>query len=642
MGRARGATRNAPGKGNPNPSTRDAPVLSRQKRLLFSLVVLLLPFAALAALELILRLTWPAGALPVFVPAVVDRGDLLVSNPRVSRRWFPAEASPPVPPSDPFAATKPPNALRVFVLGESTTAGFPYPHNGTFSRVLRDALRDVLPSDSVEVVNIGIAATNSYALVDMLDDVRAQHPDAVIIYGGHNEYYGALGASSTQSGLIRSPTLLRLTLRLQRLRLVIAMRALITAATRVAGSGAPHPADVAPSFMETLVRDATIPLGSAAYRRGAAQFEDNLTHLLSGLRAAGVPTFIGSLASNLRDQPPFADAANGVLGGADSVFIEARRTLARGDTIVARRLFERARDLDVVRFRAPSEFNDIIRRVAAATGATYVDVAERFDAAAVGHIPGSDLFLEHVHPTAHGQTIIARAFFEALRDRAFLGHAARAERLRSWDAYERLMELTPLDLRVATHTVRTITERWPFVPVSAQRDYRGTYRPTDLLDSLSFGVSAGASWPQAKMAMGHDYQRRSQVDSAIAEYRGLVRDAPFFAAPWEVLGEALAAAQQYDEAHTALQHSLDIRPSPSAAFSEALLALQRHDLPGAIALMQESLRLAPDQPRVLYQLSLAYGSSRDLENARVTAMRLWQIAPNYPGLAQWMRLLGAR
>ena len=603
-------------------------------------MLLLLPFAALAGVELILRLTWPAGALPVFVPAVVDRGDLLVSNPRVSRRWFPGEQSPPVPPSDPFAATKPPHALRIFVLGESTTAGFPYPHNGTFSRVLRDALRDVL-SDSVEVVNLGIAATNSYALVDMLDDVIAQHPDAVIVYGGHNEYYGALGASSTQAGLVRSPAILRWALRLQRLRLVMGLRQLVTAVTRVFGGGRQSAADAAPSFMETLVRDARIPLGGSAYRRGAAQFEDNLRHLLAALRAANIPTFIGSLTSNLRDQPPFADTANGVPGGADSVFVEARRALARGDTVGARRLFVQARDLDVVRFRAPSEFNDIIRRVAASHGATYVDVAAQFDAEAPGHIPGGDLFLEHLHPNAHGQAVIARAFFEALRDRHFLVHEARAERLRSWDAYERGMELTPLDLRVATHTVRTITARWPFVPVSAQRDYRGTYRPTDLLDSLSFGVSAGAPWAQAKLDMGHDYLHRTKVDSAIAEYRGLVRDAPFFAAPWEVLGEALAAAHRDDDAYAALQRSMEIRPSPSAAFTEALLALQRHDLPRAIGLMQESLRLDPNQPRVLYQLSLAYGSSRDLQNARLTATQLWRLAPNYPGLAQWMQLIGA-
>jgi lysophospholipase L1-like esterase len=602
----------------------------------------LLPFVLLAAAELVLRATWSSGALPLFVPAAVDGGDMFVSNPRVSRRWFNSEGPLPVPPSEPFAATKPERAFRVFVLGESTTAGFPYPHNGTFSRVLRDALRDVLPSDSIEVVNLGIAATNSYAMVDIVDEVLARHPDAVLVYGGHNEYYGALGASSTEAGLGGSPYLVRFYLRLQRLRLVMALRAAVNSALRAFGGRSGGQSGSAPaSFMETLARDATIPVGSAAYRRGASQFEDNLGHLLGALRAARVPAFVASLTSNLRDQMPFAAAANGVVGGADSAFAQARRTLARGDTIVAGRLFERARDLDVVRFRAPTEFNEIIRRIAKATNAFYVPVAEQFEVDAPGHIPGADLFLEHVHPTAHGQAVIARSFFEAIRDQRFFGHDARLDHLRSWGEYERRMELTPLDLRVATHTVRTITARWPFVPVSAQRDYRGTYEPTDLLDSLSFGVSAGAPWAQAKMRMGRDYQRRSQLDSAIAEYRGLVRDAPFFAVPWELLGDALVAAQQDEEGRVALERSLTIQPSAGAAFTAAMLALRHHDLPRAIALMRQSLSLAPDQPQVLYQLSLAYGSSRDLQNARATAFRLWQIAPNYPGLAEWMRLLGA-
>ena len=166
----------------------------------FYIAALLTPVALLAAAEGILRLTWRSAALPLFVPMTLERGDALVANRFVSRRWFSGESDPPVPIPEPFARDKPANGFRVFVLGESTTAGFPYPHNGAFSRVIRDALHDVLPQDSVEVINLGIPATNSYALLDMADEVIAQHPDAVMIYAGHNEYYGALGSASTTSG----------------------------------------------------------------------------------------------------------------------------------------------------------------------------------------------------------------------------------------------------------------------------------------------------------------------------------------------------------------------------------------------------------------------------------------------------------
>src|SRR5688500_20130638 len=143
----------------------------------------------------------------MFVTAPVGNGQYLVANRGVARRWFVRERTPPAPMMEPFAARKPERAFRVFVLGESSTAGFPYPRNGTFSRALRDMLRDVMPADSVEVINLGIAATNSYALVDMAREVLAQSPDAVLIYAGHNEYYGSLGAASTENIVGTSPAI---------------------------------------------------------------------------------------------------------------------------------------------------------------------------------------------------------------------------------------------------------------------------------------------------------------------------------------------------------------------------------------------------------------------------------------------------
>lgn len=85
------------------------------------------------------------------------------------------------------------HAIRIFVMGESAAAGFPYQANAAFSYVIADVLQDAFPSDTIEVVNLGISATNSYTIADLVPDVIAQKPDAVLIYAGHNEYYGALG-----------------------------------------------------------------------------------------------------------------------------------------------------------------------------------------------------------------------------------------------------------------------------------------------------------------------------------------------------------------------------------------------------------------------------------------------------------------
>lgn len=612
--------------------------LTRRRYAFFLAVTLALPLLLLISIEIALRLANPDGALALFVRAPAVNGDYLVANRSVGERWFSGIDNPPTPAPELFARGKPSRGFRVFVMGESAAAGFPYPRNAEFSRLLADVLRDVLPADSVEVINVAIAATNSFATLDMADEVAAQHPDAVLVYAGHNEYYGVLGSASrvTIPGGSRA---IRLYMRLLRLQSVLALRNFIARvmSRRKAGGDDLEAA----SLMEILASDRQIPLGGRRYDAGAEQFESNMEAICRLFKRNGIAVFLGSLASNIRDQPPFAAEANATPGAADSTFAAGRAAFAAGDSAIADRLFVRARDLDVVRFRAPSEFNRIIKRVSTSTGAVYVPVAEAFAAASPGRAPGSNIFLEHVHPTRAGQALIARIFFESMLNSGLLHNQADSIRLHPWDEYERRTELTPFDERIAYHTTRTLNSRWPFVPVSRQVDYRGKYVPVSLLDSLAFAVSAGARWEIAKLRLGGDYERRMQFDSAAAEYAGLARDAPLASEPWLLVARALGRAGRTAEAESALKRAVDIRPNPAALNVLATRAAQRRELPQAISYFQQSLALEPAQPEALYELSLAYGVSRQIGAARETALRLSRIAPDYPRLPQLLRALEA-
>ena len=599
-------------------------------------VTLALPFLLVACVEIALRLADSGGGLALFVRAPTVKGDYLVANRSVGERWFSGVNSPPTPPRELFAREKPNHAFRVFVMGESAAAGFPYPRNAEFSRYVADVLRDMVSGDSVEVVNLAIAATNSFAILDMAAEVAAQHPDAVLVYAGHNEYYGVLGAASriTVPG---GTAAVRVYLRLLRLRSVLALR---NGVARVMSRRKDQYGNLeAASLMEILARDRQIPLGSSRYEVGAQQFESNLEAICHLFKRNGIPVFVGSLASNLRDQPPFAANANAVPGSANSTFAAARAAFVVGDSTLADSLFTRARDLDVVRFRAPGEFNRIIRRVTARTGAIYVPVAEAFAAASPGRVPGSNIFLEHVHPTSDGQALIGRVFIESLLQSGLLGRQADSTRLRSWNEYARGTDLTPFDERIAYHTTRTLKSRWPFVPVSQQIDYRGTYIPTSLLDSLAFAVSAGERWEIAKLRLAADYERKMQFDSAAAEYAGLARDAPFTSEPWLFMARALGRAGRTAEAESALKRAVAIRPTPQALNVLGVRAAQRRELPQAISYFEQSLALEPAQPETLYELSLAYGMSRQIGPARETALRLSRIAPDYPKLPALLRAL---
>jgi lysophospholipase L1-like esterase len=609
-----------------------------RRRLAFLAITLLAPWILLAMIEIGLRVAWRGGRMAVFDPVTIEGRPFLVPGRSFSHRYFPREDMPPVPPVDVFSAVKPPHTFRIFVLGESSAAGFPYPHNGTFSRVLRDALHDVLPEDGVEVVNLGIAATNSYTMLDVSDDVIAQRPDAVLIYAGHNEYYGALGVgSSIHVG--SSPVLVHAYLAAERSRTFVLLQRAVTAAmgaTNSTSRGNPATA----SLMEWVARDQEIRLDSPEFNDGIDQFRRNVGALLQRMRSAHIPVFIASISSNVRDQPPFASPAN---APARASFAAAITALARGDSVAARALFERARDLDVIRFRAPTTLNETIHRLSDSLGAVYVPVAERFAALSPAGAPGHELFLEHVHPNQHGYAVIASTFFDAIRARGLLGPRARPERLASWGQYEARMEISAFDRRIVDHLVRTVTTRWPFVARELAEDYRGTYRPVNADDSLALLVSRGGmSWTEAKLRVAAERERLGRPDEALVEYRGILRDTPFLELPNRLVARSLVAMGRPADATPYLEQARRIEPTAEGSYLLGVIALHARQFDRAIALLDEATRMAPTSAASLYQLSLAFGLSRNLAAARATASRALQIDPRYPGLAAWVDALGMR
>src|SRR5690606_14987121 len=333
---------------------------------------------------------------------------------------------------------------------------------------------------------------NSYTLLDLADEIITQQPDAVLIYAGHNEYYGALGVGSTES-LGRFRGFVNAYLRLRHFRIVQLLRnTLADIAVRFASDA---DGDDATTLMAQMVGDQLIPYGSPAYDLGLRQFRTNLSDLLAKYERAGIPVFIATLASNERDQRPFetvfdpkTDTAawqrvydrgqealrSGDVAAARAAFTEATQmdtlaaegfyALARvaeaaGDTAAAREAFVAARDRDALRFRAPEAFNAIIREVAAAHGATVVEAEANLRRAAPGGTIGAEHMLEHLHPTVDGYFLLADAFYDALREAGAIGEWRQPV---AEQAARRDLLLTPADSLVGLLRVRRMMSHWPF------------------------------------------------------------------------------------------------------------------------------------------------------------------------------------
>ena len=563
------------------------------RRPLFLAITLLVPLLALAAAELVLRAVGIGELEPLFVPVESAPG-YLQPNPAAVQRFFPDPRAAPDVSIDTtwFPATKAPGTLRLFVQGESSAAGFPYGRFASPGAMLQQRLQRSYPDRNVEVINTGMAAVTSYVLLDFADEIIAQQPDAVIIYTGHNEYLGIGGVGSTFASA-HSPTLARFVLRLRRLHLY---RGLERALASLGQDGEPL-ARAEGTLMSKVARERSIPFDSPLYRRGIDQFEGNLDRLLAKYRAAGVPVYIGTLASNLRDQPPFASGPAGEPGGsAAELYEQARQLDARGERDAARDAYVAARDRDVLRFRAPEAFNDTIRTVADRNDATVVDVQAALAAAARDGIIGNDLMLEHVHPNVEGYFVLATSFYGPIT--AALGGAEPVD-----DATARReIPVTEVDRLNGEYRVTMLKNDWPFVPERRTVTFPA---PANRVEEIAQRWFAGRlSWTEAMNEALAWYQQQADYEEASRVAVNLADGLVTSAEAQYVAGALLLRADAADRGLPYLRRAIAL----DAGKVEYLLSLAQAQFmlgrpQDSIATLEGILQRQPGESRAEYWLA---------------------------------------
>ena len=178
-----------------NPKSRE---LSVGKKMLLNIILYSLPVVLFILLEIALRVFGFGEDLRLFKQSHSNKGYFEI-NQKVAKRFF-TKLEISKPPKGLFLIHKPDSCYRIFVMGESAAMGFPYEIGNSFSRILNGRLQDVFPHKHIEIINTAMTAVNSYTLLDFTDEILRQKPDAIIIYTGHNEYYGALGVGSVENG----------------------------------------------------------------------------------------------------------------------------------------------------------------------------------------------------------------------------------------------------------------------------------------------------------------------------------------------------------------------------------------------------------------------------------------------------------
>jgi tetratricopeptide (TPR) repeat protein len=644
----------------------------------FAAVTLLAPVAFFITLELALRLFHYGPDISLFT--TIDAGGKLYSvmNPGVGKRYFPGTEFAPATSPDAFAQEKAPGTFRIFCLGGSTTVGYPYWFNAAFPTFLRTRLHALFPDRHIEVINLGLTATNSFTVLDISRDLVDAGPDLIIVYDGHNEFYGAFGVASRESPS-GARWLTDLSLRLLRFRTFRLFRDLYQKIGD--GFSSSPPGDERGTMMERLARGENIPLRSRLYNEGLGTFRENLRAIADLCTARGIPLILGTQVSNLKGLQPFISAPRpGLTPGEtgefkasfgagldalagrraqtaipflvralalDSLRADAQFALAQcldlaGEKRAARYAYARARDLDQLRFRASSDFNRAILAMQNGTTVAVADVEALFAGASPDSIVGNELIFEHLHPTARGYFLMAKAYARAAEQ---LGLLAPGEtwRLRDTLSEETLWNerpITPLDERIAARKVEILTSGWPFrkgVP------FVPAVNPADTIGQIAEQVTRSRwTWERAHEAALSYYQGRGEWGSAESEFRTIISQTPLDIQPQLGLARFYMERGRLEEMRSVLRGTLRVQPTKLAYRSLGDLALDAGNTAEAIEDYRalSGFTLEPGEKiENQYLLGLAYAQAGDRDSALDQVQRLVALKPDFAPAQELLKRL---
>lgn len=624
----------------------------RSKRILvFKTISFLIPFVLLLLLEVILRAVG-YGYDPALFEEYAGDKNFLVMSPDASRRYFVNQKNATTGNRELFRKKKEANTFRVFILGESTTIGYPYFHNGSFHRWLQYRLTHTFPERNFEIINISLTAVNSYTVLGFAKEVVNYEPDAVLIYAGHNEYYGALGVGSTEN-LGGSPYLVNLIIYLRQFRIVQLMTNVYEKTAGFLQKAQPVPEG---TRMQQMVADQKIPYQSSLYKSGVEQFRSNMDETLNLFKKNHIPVFISNLVSNEKDLKPFVSfpvdslkfpgfsqnynlgikafnnnnkqAAYNYLKAANQIYnVNAscnyylgKLAYDNGNFGQAKEYFSKARDLDGLRFRAPEEFNTILTRLCAKYPNTrLVDTKAAFEAVSPNGIIGENLILEHVHPDLKGYALMSDAFYKTLKNAQLIDTKNRQEI--AFEDLLRLMPITTADSLSGVYKIAKLKNSWPFT----ESMQAGTFTIGTFEEKLGYELAnREIQWSDAMDGLYNHYSQNRDFKKALTVVETLILEYP--SDPQLYLKSAMLCGELKDEKNALFYFQKAFSLAPSFDIARYLFVLHlKQDQPAkaipyldyAIANNTSGFNLKPVKDYAEKIIALQKTMSSDTSNVAV-------------------------
>ena len=393
---------------------------SKRSKIKDFFAIILVAILIFGLIEFTLRLIGFGNDISLLLNKEIGNKKYLMANPHFCSKYFPNyTASMPAIVSQLFVGQKPDNVFRIYIIGESTSKGFPYSRSESFPYQLEQMLNNAKTQYRFEIINFSMAATNSHIGLDVVKELTRYPPDLAIIYYGHNEFIGIGG-----SGNYHHP-FFRLNKNLSHLRLYQSLKSIATKTSKQDPR----------ILLERMAAKKGVEYNSSVYKNTMNDFEINYGEILNLLTSNNIAVITCGVVKNIKEFKPLESRANitdtdiekiteniksendstpiieqlneKIKDNAEAAHAAAGILLELQKNKLAKYFYYKACDLDMLRLRGSSDINKIVERLSIKYNCSYIDLQELINNLDEDGIAGNDLILDHVHPSLDCQTAIA-------------------------------------------------------------------------------------------------------------------------------------------------------------------------------------------------------------------------------------------
>lgn len=577
-----------------------------------------------------------AGYAPLFLKHTQPNGEEIFSTAPNKMEWFNMQS---------FPAKKNENVTRIFCIGGSTTYGRPYDDRTSFCGWLRRFLPAVDPTRKWEVINAGGVSYASYRAARLMEELEDYEPDIFIVYSGHNEFL----ESRTYNKLLKVPKFLRsLAVLASRTRIYSLLSDLINKRNAIlptevtalldhsVGPEDYHRDDekrdaILDDYQTSLTRMAHISertgtklifVTPASNIGDFSPFKSEPSYNLSVLDISQVDTLKHAVTTALKegDQVRAESIAREALAidGRDPELLylhaQALRSLGRIDE--ARIAFTQSRDEDVCPLRALTPVREIVADVARTENTGFVDFVDIINEQSPDGIPGSELFLDHVHPTIEGNRLLALSILQEMRQEGIVSQTA------TWNE-DLIAEISfelenGLDKKTHAIALRNLSKvlMWGGKEEEAKR-------------LVNLAVSMIPKDSEAHAQEGILLWRAGDREAAVVHLREAARLDPRNAIIHHKLGILLSELNRMTEAYAELEEAIRLHPKLAYAYYDLGIVLHalRKDKQAEIA-FRTSLKLYPNHADSYNNLGMLLGRSGNHKEASELFAKALQLDPD--------------